>query len=114
MNRKLFVAVVAALAVIGTAPVFAQSDAGNPPPPPHAWGGRGPGPGGFEFGGMARGFGGKTVAGAPFSRDSHEHAFGETCRRQLDHEYNEWHACPRQSGTHAPRNEFAGDWATLV
>ncbi len=67
MNRKFLVAALAAFAVFGTAPAFAQSDAGNPPPPPHAWGGRGPGPGGFEFGGMARGFGGKTVAGAPFS-----------------------------------------------
>lgn len=67
MNRKLFVGVLAALAIIGTAPAFAQSDAGNPPPPPHAWGGRGPGPGGFEFGGSARGFGGKTVTGAPFT-----------------------------------------------
>jgi hypothetical protein len=66
MSRKLLTGALAAIAVFGTAPAFAQADAGNPPLP-HQWGGRGPGPGGFQFGGFARGFGGKTVAGAPFT-----------------------------------------------
>ena len=69
MNRRLLVGVFAITAIFGTAPVFAQGDSGNPPPPPpqRDWGRHGPGPDGFEFGGMARGFGGKTVAGAPFT-----------------------------------------------
>lgn len=67
MNRKLVAGLLSTFAAFGAAPLFAQSDSSGAPPPPREWGKRGPGPGGFEFGGMAQGFGGKTVAGAPFT-----------------------------------------------
>lgn len=66
MIRRFIPAAVVILAFAMSAPAFGQGGPGNPAPP-HQWGGHGPGPGGFEFGGFAMGFGGKTVTGAPFS-----------------------------------------------